>query len=196
MSHPHDHGHDHSHGHERAAAHDPDDVHEVHEGPIRTAKQLIWTVLGSFVIPVVVIIMLVNFVDFGNKPGAGSDGLEAAAVAQRLKPVGMVDFRDVANPAAQRAGDLVYQTQCSACHAAGVANAPKLGDAAAWAPRIKQGFEVLLNSALKGKGAMGPQGGGDFTDFEIGRAVHFMANQSGAKFDEPKMPAAAASAAN
>jgi hypothetical protein len=96
MSQSHDPGHDArqdpSHQHAKADAHDPDDVHEVHEGPIRTPKQLIWTVLAAFVIPVVVIIMLVNFVDFDTKPGAGSDGQQAAAVAQRIKPVGTVDF--------------------------------------------------------------------------------------------------------
>lgn len=199
MSQPQDHGHDtrhdHSHHpHSKADANDPDDVRDVHEGPIRTPKQLIWTVLAAFVIPVVVIIMLVNFVDFGTKPGAGSEGLEAAAVAQRIRPIGSVDFRDVSNPAAQRSGEQVFQGQCAACHATGVANAPKLGDVAAWAPRIKQGFEVLLTSALKGKGAMGPQGGGDFTDFEIARAVHLMATQGGGKFDEPKMPAVATAA--
>ncbi len=67
------------------------------------------------------------------------------------------------------------------------------GDEAAWAPRIKTGYEALLTSALKGKGAMGAQGGGDFSDFEVGRAVVYMANKGGAKFDEPKAPAAAAS---
>ena len=200
MSQPQDHGHDPRHDpsrhpHHKADANDPDDVRDVHEGPIRTPKQLIWTVLASFVIPVVVIILLVNFVDFGSKTGAGSEGLQAAAVAQRIKPVGTVDFRDISSPTAQRNGDQVYQGQCAACHATGAANAPKLGDVAAWGPRLKQGFEVLLNSALKGKGAMGPQGGGDFTDFEIARAVHFMANQGGGKFDEPKMPAVATAAA-
>ncbi|WP_442968243.1 c-type cytochrome, partial [Pseudorhodoferax sp.] len=72
--------------------------------------------------------------------------------------------------------------------------APKLGDAAAWGGRIGAGLEALLASALKGKGAMGAQGGGDFSDFEISRAVVYMANQGGAKFDEPKAPAAPASA--
>ena len=60
---------------------------------------------------------------------------------------------------------------------------------------VKGGVEALLTSALKGKGNMGAQGGGDFSDFEIKRAVVYMANQSGAKFEEPKAPAAAASAA-
>ncbi len=66
------------------------------------------------------------------------------------------------------------------------------GDAAAWAPRIKQGFDTLLHSAIAGKGAMGAQGGGDFEDLEIARAVVYMANAGGAKFPEPPKPAAAA----
>jgi cytochrome c5 len=76
----------------------------------------------------------------------------------------------------------------------GAAGAPKLGDATAWAPRLKTGYDALLNSALKGKGAMAAQGGGDFSDLEIARAVVYMANQSGGKLAEPKAPAAAASA--
>ena len=54
---------------------------------------------------------------------------------------------------------------------------------------------TLLSSALKGKGAMAAQGGGQFTDIEVGRAVVHMANQAGAKFDVPKAPAAAAASA-
>ncbi len=56
-------------------------------------------------------------------------------------------------------------------------------------------YEALLTSALKGKGNMGAQGGGDFSEVEIGRAVVFMANKAGGKLDEPKLPAAAASGA-
>jgi cytochrome c5 len=67
-----------------------------------------------------------------------------------------------------------------------------LGDAAAWVPRIKTGYETLLNSALKGKNAMGAQGGGNFDDYEIARAVVYLANGSGAKFAEPAKPAAPA----
>jgi cytochrome c5 len=74
----------------------------------------------------------------------------------------------------------------------GAAGAPKSGDEAAWAPRIKTGYDALLNSALKGKGAMGAQGGGDFSDLEIGRAVVYMVNNAGGKLAEPAVPAAAA----
>jgi hypothetical protein len=79
-----------------------------------------------------------------------------------------------------------------AVFSAGAAGAPKFQDAAAWAARNATGYDALLNSALKGKNAMGPQGGGDFSDVEIGRAVVYMANAGGAKFEEPKAPAAPA----
>lgn len=169
--------------------------HEVHEGPIKTPKQLITAVVASFVVPVVVIIMLANFVDFGGKKGAGSDGMSEEAVAVRIQPVGAIEIKDVSAGGALKTGEQVFQAQCAACHATGAAGAPKFGDEAAWGPRVKAGYEALLTSALKGKNAMGPQGGGEFSDVEIGRAVVYMANKGGAKFDEPKAPAAAASAA-
>ena len=166
-----------------------------HQGPIKTPKQLMVAVLASFIVPIIAIILLVNYVDFGNKAGAGSDGLQAEAVAKRLQRVGSVEIRDASAPALMRTGEQVYAAQCAVCHAAGVAGAPKLGDAGLWAPRIKTGYDSMLNSALKGKGAMGAQGGGDYSDFELSRAVVHMANNSGAKLAEPKAPAASASAA-
>ncbi|MBL8348357.1 MAG: cytochrome c5 family protein [Rubrivivax sp.] len=172
------------------------DPHDDHSSPIRTPKQLITVIIASFVLPVIIIIMLVNYVAFGGKEGAGSDGMSPEAVAKRLQPVGMVEIRDVSNPAAARSGEQVYQAQCAACHATGAANAPKFGDAAAWAPRVATGFESLLNSAMKGKGAMAAQAGGDASDHEIARAVVYLANQGGGKFSEPAAPAAAAAAAS
>jgi cytochrome c5 len=118
------------------------------------------------------------------------------AVAQRIQPVGVVMLKDASAVLELRTGEQVYTAQCSACHAAGLAGAPKIGDEAAWAPRIKTGYDALVQSALKGKGAMAAQGGGEFSDFEIGRAVVYLANKGGAKFGEPKPPAAAASAAS
>lgn len=177
------------------AAHAQPDEHEVHEGPIKTPKQLIAAVVAAFVVPVIIIIMLTNFVDFGSKSGAGSDGMSAEAVALRIQPVGAVMIKSASDTAALKTGEQVYQAQCSACHATGAAGAPKLGDEAAWGPRVKNSYDALLTSALKGKGNMGAQGGGDFSDLEIGRAVVYMANKAGGKLDEPKVPAAAASAA-
>lgn len=166
-----------------------------HEGPIKTPKQLIVTVLFAFLVPIIGIILLVTYVAADKRAGAGSDGLSEEAVMRRIQPVGTVELRDLSNPATLKTGEQVFTAQCAACHATGAAGAPKLGDAAAWGPRLSQGYEVLLTSALKGKGAMGPQGGGDFTDLEIGRAVVYMANQSGGKLPEPQAaPAAAAPA--
>jgi cytochrome c5 len=171
-------------------------VHEdSHEGPIKTPKQLVVAVVASFVVPIVTIILIAHFVAFGTKPGAGSTELGPEAVARRLQPVGSVEVRDASAPQVLRTGEQVYQGVCSACHGTGAAGAPKLADAGAWAPRIKQGYEALLTAALKGKGAMPPQGGGDYADVEIARAVVHMANQAGAKFEEPKAPAAASAPA-
>jgi len=169
-----------------------DHAHDAHTGPIKTPAQLLWTSFFSFVVPVFIIIGLVFYVTRGEKPAAGAVDPEMAT-AMRIQKVGTVELRDANRPL--QTGEAVYTAQCSACHAAGVVGAPKFGDAAAWGPRIGQGYDALLTSALKGKGAMGAQGGGAFSDLEIGRAVVHMANAGGAKFAEPQAPAAAGAAA-
>jgi cytochrome c5 len=183
-----------------------DNTHEAHTGPIQNPKQLLVAVFFSFVVPIFAIIGLVFYVVSAYKP-AGQGNKEAmelggvteqsrqAAVAHRIAKVGSVEIRDANRPL--RPGQEVFEAQCKACHAVGspIAAAPHLGDAAAWAPRIKTGFEALVASALKGKGAMPAQGGGDFEDLEIARGVAYMANSAGAKFAEPQRPAASAAAA-
>lgn len=166
---------------------------EAHTGPIKNPKQLLVAVLFSFVIPVFAIIGLVLYVTSADKPAAGAVNPEKA-VAERIQKVGMVEIRDANRPL--RTGEEVFKGQCSACHATGAAGAPKFGDAGAWAARIATGFEALVQSALKGKNAMAPQGGGEFNDTEIARAVAFMANAGGAKFAEPAAPAGGAAPAN
>jgi len=174
------------------SANDHHTAHEEdHTGPVKTPKQLLLVVFYSFVIPIFAIIALVYYVTSGNKPAAGAVNTEKA-VAQRIQKVGSVEIRDANRPL--KAGAEIYAAQCAACHAAGLAGAPKFGDAATWAPRIKTGFEALWNSALKGKNAMGAQGGGDFSDIEIGRAVVHLAASAGGKFAEPAAPAAPAAA--
>jgi cytochrome c5 len=85
-------------------------------------------------------------------------------------------------------GEEVYRAQCIACHGPGLAGSPKLGDVDAWAPRIRSGLSSMLRSTLQGKGAMGSQSGGDFQDFELIRAVVYMANAAGARYQEPPLP--------
>ncbi len=169
-----------------------DQAHEDHTGPVKTPKQMLLLSFFSFVVPIFLIIGLVYFVTSANKEAPGADDAEKA-VAMRIQKVGTVEVRDANRPL--KSGNEVYTAQCAACHAIGAAGSPKFGDAGAWGPRIKTGFAALMNSALKGKGAMGAQGGGDFSDIEVGRAVAFMANAAGAKFEEPKAPAAPAAPA-
>ncbi len=168
-----------------------DSEHDSHTGPVKTPMQLLWLSFFSFVIPVFVIIGLVHFVTSAPKPAAGAVDTEIA-LAERIQRVGTVELRDANRPL--QAGDAVYKAQCAACHDAGLAGAPKFGDAGAWGARIATGYEALLNSALGGKGAMGAQGGGAFSDVEIGRAVVHLANAAGGKFEVPNPPAAAAEA--
>ncbi len=169
-----------------------DHAHEDHTGPIKTPTQLLWTSFFAFVAPIFIIIGLVYYVISANKPAAGAVDVEQAT-AQRIQRVGTLELRDANRPL--QSGEAVYTAQCVACHGAGLAGAPKFGDAGAWSARIATGYNALLNSALKGKGAMGAQGGGAFRDAEIGRAVVHMANAAGGKFAEPQLAAPAAAPA-
>lgn len=84
----------------------------------------------------------------------------------------------MAGEAAAAEGKDIYTKSCAACHVAGVANAPKLGDKAAWAPRIKQGTDAMVASVIKGKGAMPPRAGTSLSDADIRAAVEYMMGQA------------------
>jgi cytochrome c5 len=72
-------------------------------------------------------------------------------------------------------GKKVYDTVCTICHGAGVAGAPKFGDKAAWAPRLKTGMDALYASSIKGRNAMPPKGGNPaLADAEVKAAVDYM----------------------
>ena len=163
-----------------------------HQAFIKTPRQLITVVILAFVVPILTIILLATFVGRGSKPAAGNAASLAPEAAEaRIRPVAGFELRDASGPAVLRSGEQVVKGQCAACHETGAAGAPKLGDAGAWAARIKTGYDALLAAALKGKGAMPAQSGGEYVDAEIGRAVAYMANQAGAKFEEPKAAAPA-----
>lgn len=170
------------------------DAHNEHQSAIRTPKQLIAAVIAGFLVPIICIVLLVQYVANAPKSGAGSDSQTAEAVAARLKPVADEGFtlRDANAPKQLQAGDVVYKATCAACHDSGAAGAPKLGDAAGWAARLGQGQATVVSHAIKGLRAMPAKGGNpDLDDVEVERAVVFMANQSGGKFKEPEVKAAA-----
>jgi len=84
-----------------------------------------------------------------------------------------------ATPAPSIDGKKIYDSACFACHASGVAGSPKLGDKAAWAPRIATGMDALYNISLKGKGARPPKGGNmSLSDDKVKAAVDYMVEQS------------------
>jgi cytochrome c5 len=144
----------------------------------------------------------------------------SAAIAERLAPVGSVNSSGAvatvastapavaeaagagAAPVASSPGEATYNKVCFACHAQGIAGAPKLGDADAWGPRIAQGVDTLHQHAIagfQGKAGMMPAKGGsaDLADEDVKAAVDFMvkAAQSGGKPAAAAAPAAAAPAA-
>jgi cytochrome c5 len=119
-----------------------------------------------------------NFKEPAAKPAAPAPAAPGATTTAAAVPAAG------AAPAAGKGGDAgkgksVYESTCVACHGSGVAGAPKFGDKAAWAPRIKAGLDALHASALKGKGAMPPKGGNPaLPDADITAAVDYLVNQS------------------
>lgn len=173
------------------------EVHvEEHDSLLKTPQQLIVVVLLAFLIPVISIVMIASFATGGLKVGPQNP----AAVAERLKPVGTVIIGEVppelaaasaagapapaapvktAAAGSPEAGKNLYNTVCMACHAAGVAGAPKFADKSAWQPRIALGKAALYNSVLKGKNAMPAKGGAaSAADADIKAAVDYMVSQA------------------
>jgi cytochrome c5 len=156
--------------------------HDEHSSFIKTPQQLITIVVLAFVVPIFGIVMLVQLVV--DRPHADASAMTPEAVSARIQPVGKVEF-GAAGPAGAKSGEEIVKEVCGPCHVPGVANAPKLGDKAAWAPRLKLGADGLLQSVIKGKGAMPPRAGTSLTDAELASAVAFIANQAGGNLKEP-----------
>ncbi|MCD8505232.1 MAG: c-type cytochrome [Burkholderiaceae bacterium] len=166
---------------------------EDHEMIIKTPKQLVVTVVLSFVIPVVVLIMLASWVTTGDRKAPGSDALGPEATALRIAPVAKIELVEASGPVELRSGEQVYALACAACHDSGAAGAHKFADQVAWAGPIGTGLETMINNVIKGKGAMPARGGNpNLQDIEIARAVVYMSNAAGGNFEEPAVDAAAA----
>jgi len=177
---------------------------EDHSSVIKTPSQLATAVVAAFVFPVAVFMLLGHFVTGERAIDPANPAYSDEAVAKRLKPVGELllageaslaePLSPVASGQTQVAGEAsptpageageekvkaIYTASCGACHASGAAGAPKLGDKAAWAPRIKAGNEGLYNSALNGKNAMPPKGGNaSLSDADVKAVVDYMVSQS------------------
>ena len=165
-----------------------------HTSFIKTPKQLVVVVVLAFAVPISLIVLLSQLVT-GVRPGETED--TEAGVLNRIKPVGEVTLAEATAPKGNMTGEQVYQAVCKTCHEAGLAGAPKVGDKAAWTPRVKQGVDQLYAHAISGTAkGMPPKGGNaDLSDVEVQRGVVYMASRSGASFREPPAPTSPAPAA-
>jgi cytochrome c5 len=165
-----------------------DDPHDDHSTFIKTPKQLIVAVVAFFAVVILLPVMFSQLVTAGRSAAPDEE-----LTAKLIQPVARVEMAAGGGAAAAKGaktGEQVVAAVCGACHTAGVAGAPKTGDNAGWAPRLALGLNGLTKSAIAGKNAMPPRGGGaDLTDDEIARAVAYMANKSGASFKEPPVAA-------
>lgn len=156
-----------------------------HGSLIKNPKQLIIMVFACFFVPLIIILLLLVFVNNGKR----GDSSQVSDLL--IKPVGQLNFKDASAPRVLQTGEQVYKSVCASCHISGAAGAPKFGDSAAWAARLGKGYDGLLTSVLKGKGAMPARGGAsptDISDYELGRAVVYLANSAGGKLAELKAP--------
>ncbi len=140
-------------------------------------------VLGIFAVAVYFIAQPV----MAAEDAAGGNTMLTQAVEENIKPVGTVIVGDeaaagadeAAAAAAPRSGEEVFNSACMACHATGAAGAPKVGDTAAWAPRIAQGMDTLVLHSINGLNAMPPRGTcADCSDEDLKAAVTYMVERS------------------
>jgi cytochrome c5 len=157
----------------------------------------VWTILGISAVLMLFIFLLVGH-HYGMRDRVRMDRAvllgSGSNVAERIKPVAQVEVASAqtqrepvksaaAAPPPTRNGQQIYQTTCVACHDAGIAGAPKLGDKSQWAKHIAKGVDALYASAVNGvqgsAGAMPPKGGNPaLSDAEVRAAVDYMVARS------------------
>lgn len=150
------------------------------------------TSVGVIIVVAVLVIVINNVVGSALK-GPSTADMSDEATLERIKPVANLNTgapivpeapagaapAAAAAPTAARSGKAVYDSACFACHATGAAGAPKLGDAAAWSPRIEKGIDGLLSSAINGLNAMPPRGTcGNCSDDELKAAIEYIVDNS------------------
>ncbi|MHB8353983.1 MAG: c-type cytochrome [Burkholderiales bacterium] len=148
------------------------------------------------VIVVVSIVLIQKTLAYRNSASVvPQDAASTKAIEERIKPLGEVSIAAATHTAPvvaasapvtgeaapaktsteSKAGETTYNSICTGCHSTGALGAPKLGDKAAWAPRIAQGIEVLYASALKGKNSMPAKGGNpSLSDADVKATVDYI----------------------
>jgi cytochrome c5 len=159
-----------------------------------TIKQLILVIPGAILAFTLLISLIAKTSSVVGTPTAEVPQAVVAQLEENIKPVASVEVAAAdAGPHVDKSGEEVVKAVCSMCHAAGLMNAPKIGDKGQWGPRIEQGYDTLISHAINGIRSMPARGGNAaLTDGEIANAVANMANQAGANFTPPAPKAAAA----
>lgn len=138
----------------------------------------------GFLLPISLIIIDTNK---SQSPASQEDPKVAETkTKENIQPVAKVELAEavaVSGVSSGKSGEEVYKAVCSMCHQAGMLNAPKFGDIQSWAPRLAQGYETLVQHAIKGIRSMPAKGGNaSLSDAEVAGAVLYMTNSSGANF--------------
>lgn len=108
----------------------------------------------------------------------GKAKVDEEKTAELIQPVAKIELSAQPERTGPMSGEDVVKQVCAACHGTGALGSPKIGDKAAWGPRVAQGIAVLDDHALKGKGSMPPKGGNAaLSDDEVKAAVEFLVSQ-------------------
>lgn len=137
-----------------------------------SSKRIMWATIAVAVVLIAIIYPLTAY-----KEGSATNSSNAADEADiRIQPVARFELAKAEAPAASgpRDGATIYNTVCGACHNTGAAGAPKIDDKGAWAPRLAQGKDALINSVTNGKNAMPPKGGAVLSEEEIKGVVEYL----------------------
>ncbi len=160
-----------------------------HVSPFKNWKSTAAVVVLAIVAPIAFVFLITQYVTSGSR-GMHED---QTAILSRIQPVGTLQLAAAGGATGQLTGEEVFGQVCKTCHEAGLLNAPKFKDKAAWAKVIAQGRAIAVEHAIKGIRAMPPKGGNaDLADIEVERAVVFMANAGGASWKEPAATTATA----
>lgn len=153
-----------------------------------TPQQFFVALWAGMFAPIIAIALILGLIAKIQSSHGEKDALafNEKATLERIKPVGEITIVDASAPRVEKEGSVVFSEACASCHASGALGAPKFGNRADWAPRIKQGYDTLIKHAVEGIRQMPARGGNpDLSDIEVARAVAYMANEAGAKFTPP-----------
>lgn len=160
-----------------------------------TFQEIIISVMAGLFAPLIAIFLIIQLIAGiqGKQVDTDSPDVAAKIVENNIRPFAKLEAVDANAPKVEKSGQEVYDSVCGACHGSGALGAPKYQNKGDWGPRNGKGLDTLIKHALEGFNKMPARGGNpDLSDTEITRAIVYMANAAGAKFNEPAAPAPSA----